>query len=789
MKLFQTSTRPQKRQLVKAIATIVAATACASAAYAERALEEVIVTAQKKDDTLQTVPMSVNAVTSETITKYNLLDFKDIQSVNPGLNIAPVDTRTASVAMRGVNVLTDSGFDPSVAIYWNEVPYDIDTAFKGMYDVGQIEVLRGPQGTLRGNTSPSGAITITTKRPSFNQIEGTVEQTFGERDLSNTQVGVSLPIIEDKLALRVAGLYNTNKNDGIKSIASGQENKSAASSGRITLALRPTDGLEVNLIHQYLEADSFGNSAMVGCGTGSAIKDCLDASDRKSVTVNPNDTTNRRAETALIVEWDLEKYMLTSITGYRDQHNFSTISSDPGNVVSTGGAGLGGAPLGAQTQHVDTNLHSFTQEIRFASQDADFYNWTYGLSAQKTATDTHVDQPQFLRLYFPAGPVYIPVGYLPLPIDLKAPIDSEGYGVFTNQAFQWTDKFETQFGLRYQSKRTHTQLIGDAGGTPIEFPAGGGAARDVGEGITGTITASYQVTDDVRVYANYGHAYRSGGFQVATQSPGDLTRYKPEDSDSLELGFKSRLADGRLQVNGDVYYQKFHNFLAHTAQAIHTINLDRTRKGTDFLSYNADGVVSGAELQIDALLTDDWQAGVSISYTDAKFTDGNAYCNIYDPVTGLAQDPAPGLEVNKCKAQGRLTGEPNWGATATSEYTLHFGAVDGYVRGLYTFTSGRADDSIAGSVLDTSSYGVFNFFVGVRDPQKIWEVSVWAKNLFDHQQTTRIDPETSFGAIGLTTTFAPVPEGANPPVGSGYHSVSMIPERQIGITGKYNFSL
>src|SRR6185436_1778037 len=109
MKLFQTSTRPQKRQLVKAIATIVAATACASAAYAERALEEVIVTAQKKDDTLQTVPMTVNAVTAETISKYNLLDFKDIQTVTPGLTIKSQDTRTSTIAMRGVNVLTDTG--------------------------------------------------------------------------------------------------------------------------------------------------------------------------------------------------------------------------------------------------------------------------------------------------------------------------------------------------------------------------------------------------------------------------------------------------------------------------------------------------------------------------------------------------------------------------------------------------------------------------------------------------------------------------------------------------------
>jgi iron complex outermembrane receptor protein len=134
-------------------AMVGAGVAFTNSAHAAKALEEVIVTAQKKDDTLQTVPMTVNAVTSETIAKYNLLDFKDIQSVTPGLTIKAVDTRTSTIAIRGVNVLTDAGIGPGVAIYWNEVNYDIDTAFKAMYDIGQIEVLRGPQGTLRGITA------------------------------------------------------------------------------------------------------------------------------------------------------------------------------------------------------------------------------------------------------------------------------------------------------------------------------------------------------------------------------------------------------------------------------------------------------------------------------------------------------------------------------------------------------------------------------------------------------------------------------------------------------------
>ena len=153
------SSNPKRKMLVSAVATAIAASCYSSVVHAQAALDEIIVTAQKKDDTLQTVPMTVNAVTAETISKYNLLDFKDIQSVTPGLTIKSQDNRTSTIAMRGVNVLTDTGYGPGVAIYWNEVNYDIDSAFTGMYDIGQIEVLRGPQGTLRGITAPAGAVT------------------------------------------------------------------------------------------------------------------------------------------------------------------------------------------------------------------------------------------------------------------------------------------------------------------------------------------------------------------------------------------------------------------------------------------------------------------------------------------------------------------------------------------------------------------------------------------------------------------------------------------------------
>ncbi len=781
------SLKSKQKPIAKMIAATLALMTYGGAVHAQKALEEVIVTAQKKDDTLQTIPMAVNAVTAETITKYNLLDFKDIQTVTPGLSIKAQDSRTYSVALRGLSVLTDSGFSPSVAIYWNEVSYDIDSAFKAMYDVGQIEVLRGPQGTLRGDTSPSGAITIVTKAPSFNEIEGTVEQTFGERSLSNSQFGVSLPIIEDKLALRVAGIYDYNKNDGIENIVNGQENSVMTRSGRVTLGLRATDTLEAQLIYQYLEANNSGLGPMSGCGTGLGnVTTCLDPFDRKSIAAIKSDTFQRREVTALRFEWDLGASTLTSITGYQDQFNDVLRSGDEANMLPpTGPAG----PTTVPYQRVDTNRHDFTQEFRLSSNDADFYNWTYGLYASRVRATTYVDGVTVLRGFVNFPPAPFPVGYITIPTpQVFVASGAEGYAGFMNHSFAWTDEWESQIGLRYQSSRSTTHLTG-----PVTF----GPVAATNEDLTGSLSTSYQITDDVRLYATYGRSFRPGGFTTAPQTPNSLTEYAPETSDSIELGFKSRFADGRVQLNGNVYFQKYKDFLARTSQGIRTVDqsidpntgLPSLTQATNFLAYNTDAEVSGAELQLDALLTDDWQLGLGVSYTDAKITSGEAPCNIY--VNGIVQNPAPGTEVNYCEAHGRLTGEPNWAASLTSEYTMHFGAVDSYIRGLYAFQSGRSDDSLPNSVLDTSSYGVFNLFLGVRDPKKTWEVSVWAKNLFDKEQLIRNSPQTTFGAIAFdVVTETPFDAGAaNEDIASGYSGVQVLPERQFGITGKYNFSL
>ena len=167
-------------------------------------LPDVQVTATKDARPVREVPMNVSAVDANTVSKFNLLNVADVASVTPGLDVNTNDPRNPIPTMRGITFNPDSGTSAAVDVYWNEIAVGAPTAFRTMYDVGQIEVLRGPQGTLRGRSSPGGAITIATHKPDMNNYGASVSQQFSTEHLFNTQIMANVPILKGVLALRLA---------------------------------------------------------------------------------------------------------------------------------------------------------------------------------------------------------------------------------------------------------------------------------------------------------------------------------------------------------------------------------------------------------------------------------------------------------------------------------------------------------------------------------------------------------------------------------------------------------
>ena len=226
-------------------------------------IPEVVVTASKRKESIQSVAMAVDAVTGSAIQKMNIQKFEDVEKLVPGLVLNPADGRGQNISLRGVTFDPDTGASPAVQTYWNETPISASNAFRGLFDIGRIEVLRGPQGTLRGETSPAGSITIGTERPDTAAVAGRLVQTIGSRNQRNTQAAVNVPLIPNQLAVRVAGLYNYSEN-GVRNRSNGTLDYDRGEGGRISVLYQPTKSLELLLVHQQLTSKMTNSPIVTG---------------------------------------------------------------------------------------------------------------------------------------------------------------------------------------------------------------------------------------------------------------------------------------------------------------------------------------------------------------------------------------------------------------------------------------------------------------------------------------------------------------------------------------------
>ncbi|MCZ6830533.1 MAG: TonB-dependent receptor, partial [Gammaproteobacteria bacterium] len=371
-------------------------------------------------------------------------------------------------------------------------------------------------------------------------------------------------------------------------------------------------------------------------------------------------------------------------------------------------------------------------------------------------------------------------------------------GIFTFNTLYLTDLVQMEIGLRWSSfdrSRRADIFFGDLTYLPpalqaIEDATGaisGGIAANVpivgisdqntaadDDAITGSLKFRYEWTDETSLYVSYNRGYRPGGISIVP-SPNiqflpngeDDLLYDEEESDSVELGFKSRLLDGRATLNGALYFQQFDGYFGFK-RGLQV--LDDTGEPVDLpggMVYNGDANIWGIEFEGQVLLSESWSAGGSFAYNKGEWDGATAPCN----------EREPGEALGSCDIDGEaLGGEPEWSASLNSEYFVPFENMEWYVRGLYKFTGERDNTNASagiGSVTDEfDEHHVFNLYTGLRSTNHTWDVSVWAKNLFDEEAVT-----FQQGSDQYDIAFS----------GGSYTQVNVLPERTIGVTARYNF--
>jgi iron complex outermembrane receptor protein len=718
--------------------------AAADQSYAPQT-ESVIVTARHTQEREQDVPISMSVVTADSLDQTGTYTLSDIQHQIPGLVSYNSNPRNSSVGIRGLGVTSaQDGLDTSVGVYVDGVYLGRPgMALDDLIDVDQIEVLRGPQGTLYGRNSSAGAINITTKAPSFTPSL-TAELSSGSYTYNQERFTATGPLIDGLLAFRLTG-FNTYR-DGFTDnyTTKGRDNGIERSGVRGQLLLTPNTNLSVRLIGEYSVEDDTSNTSIVSQILPDSIalatartKTALAQTGWTPIASNATginatqDMRTRQAGTSVEVNYDLGWADASSITAYRQWEFFPLQDSDS-------------TPLDIlQVNVADTRDVQATQEFRLASKPGSFTWQTGAFLFHQNLRDHYIlnqygyDAGTFLtnyaRLSNPTGTAVTVSPGAQYIDDVRSRTDSvAAFGQFN---WEILTGLTLTGGVRYtQDWRDGTAVSSVKGTIPTSLtPAINDNLRISGDNVSGLASLAYKLADDSLIYATYSNGYKAAGLNLDAAVPTAGLILQPELTDNYEVGIKQGLLDNRLFVKADLYWTDLSGLQA---------NYYPPDGSKSFLTNAGNVRARGAELEATYNVDDHFSFGVNGAFNEAQYSSYTAApCPI--GVTGL------------CNLTGKPVYEaPKWVGNVNATYGFDYDAqTRPYVTVLYSYTSrynGTIDDSPATQI---AGYSLVNLRAGASLAGGKYDVAVWANNAFNQSYLTStalasVPGASSFGITG-----------------------------------------
>ena len=298
-------------------------------------VEEIIVTAQKREQSTNDIPATVNAITGGTIRDYNLLEFKDLELVTSGLTLHSINARNARVGIRAVTSNPEAGSQAAVDVYVNGVTQRNDFAFSNMFDMERVEVLRGPQGTFQGRTSPGGSIQMHTKKPNLEEYEGFIQSQFGDLSTQNVQFGISYPIVEDVVAVRFALSQDGNDQSEVMNFTTGTTQDRETTSYRLSLLYQPTYEIDISFVYSNIDRETADARVIVGNRTSATFSTasgyttgvCDQAAGTVTFTI-PNTNTPDDPDDTLVMSRDATPEVLATCRQFSADDNLAAAPLD-----------------------------------------------------------------------------------------------------------------------------------------------------------------------------------------------------------------------------------------------------------------------------------------------------------------------------------------------------------------------------------------------------------------------------------------------------------------------------
>lgn len=661
-------------------------------------IDEVIVTAQKREESIQDVPVSISVVGAEQLQNMHVTQLSDIGSYVPGLQV--IDGGTPGQTGLTLRGLAQVGSGQTVGIYLDDAPVGSSSFYARAYafsldllpyDVQRMEVLRGPQGTLYGASAIGGLLKYVTYAPDPNKFELRAgADVFGMADADKRgmggRFGINAPLIEGKLAVRASYAYQHTPGF-IDNFMTGRkdQNEYDQKGGRISLLWQPSDDVSLELSGLWQGIDSENNATQRF--TLPPIVPM--AGERTNGNLTDEPFHKQVDYYAATLKWNLGWANFTSATTYSD-----TVTDQVSDATWSYGIVYDlylGIPVPEAVVPFTLNmrLKKFSEELRLQSNSGGKVEWLLGAFF----TDEKNDNFQRLDGYYRDGSS---ITDMPVLADLALPTKYREYSLFGNLTYKFTDRFDITAGLRWARNDQEFAEIDEPGPLLPGQSVFGESSEDVW---TYMFSPRFHVSDDTMVYARVANGYRPGGPNVPLAGAPPMV-----DSDTVvnyEIGLKSEFLDRRAFIDAAVYYMDWTD-----------IQVGVVNDGISYLANAAKAKSKGVELSAAVMPVDGLRFGVTVAYADSYLT-----ADVPPPGPGLRGDQLPNV--------------PKWSGSLTADYGFALSSDwQGSVGAGYRYT-GKRLSAVASDpdVVNTRAYAALDLNASVANER--WTVRLFVKNVTD----------------------------------------------------------
>lgn len=682
-------------------------------------IEEILVTAQKKTQSIQDVPISISVVSAEDIKRNLIFDFSETVALTPGVSVNASSSALASITVRGVGPGFFAQIAQGVPLFVDEVAAAQPGAVFGtMVDVARLEVLKGPQGTLYGKNAPSGAYNITTVAPTLDDLQGFVLGSYSRFASNNEPTvdfrgAINLPLVEDKVATRLAAVF-ADTDGAIDMINPAAVNDTTGGKKHASIRARTlfaiNDQSDLNVTANYKDLDDFYSfRAFEGVVPGTGGSNPVPAvfaefNNREVYSPSRSQSSTEVKDVAASYRFNGQNTDIDLIVSYQEfdtsliQIQTPWITDDPGMV------------------EFDLNSEQYTAELRF-SNSGDVFDYVAGIYLVDTTTESKTDITIEGDLF---------------PNDVLE--ETFGAALFGNFTYHVTEKWDASVGLRYDDNTQKYNSFSDLAGFDGELDEDLDFSH-----LSWSIKLNYFANENTTAYLAIDNAYRQGGINSYLPAIGavgevlgsdkigrtveDLLSFEEEVSTAFEIGIKGSALDKRLRYNLAIFYQQFDDHIIRNPDpndpellivgAIYTLAFT-----------NAEEVVTqGVEFDVSYVINDEWFLDFRAAYFDATMEAWN------NKLCSFEFNDTPGELYCPADSGNDLTGAPKWNTNTQLSY---FKALESDWNLFSTMSWNWMSQSENDGIVTDRFNDYVNFInvnVGVRRDDL--SITLWGKNITD----------------------------------------------------------